>query len=222
VADAVRTARLVEHLQDPAEFDRPHRVPTLSADSPGYVPEGGYWHGAVWAPTNYMILRGLAGSGHGDLARTIAENHLDHVAKVFAAPPEGQPNTIWECYAPELARPASTDPDRPETLSRQDFVGWSGLGPIAMLIENVLGFTVDGADGRVTWDLTRTDRHGIERLPVGGLNLVGLVAAPRAAADGPVEIAATARRSYVLEVRRPGRPAAEVTVPAGTHTLKVP
>jgi hypothetical protein len=222
IATGDRAARLVQHLGVAGEFDRPHRVPTLSADSPGYVPEGGYWHGGVWAPTNTMVVRGLAGIGRRDLAREIAENHLANMATVYAAPPEGQPQSIWECYAPELPRPASIEAARPQTLSRRDFVGWSGLGPIAMLIENVLGFEVDGRANRVTWDLQRTDRHGILRLPVGMRNVVSLVADARATPDAEAVVAVDALRSFELQVLRPGRPPFTATVCGGATRLTVP
>ncbi|WP_414632104.1 hypothetical protein, partial [Acetomicrobium sp. UBA5826] len=32
-------------------------VPSLSADDLQYNPNGDYWRGSVWPPTNYMILR---------------------------------------------------------------------------------------------------------------------------------------------------------------------
>ena len=51
--------RFIRHLTDSGEFARKHRVPSLSADQPGFNTAGGYWLGSVWAPTNYMVLRGL-------------------------------------------------------------------------------------------------------------------------------------------------------------------
>ena len=71
--------RFTAHLDDPNEFKRPHRVPSLSRSHPDYDPEGGYWLGAVWAPTNYMVLKGLRTNGYGALAHLIARNHLENV-----------------------------------------------------------------------------------------------------------------------------------------------
>jgi hypothetical protein len=76
-------ARFLAHLDDSGEFKRPHRVPTLSADHPAYRADGGYWLGGVWAPTNYMVLRGLSACGKDALAHDIACDHLQHVAEVF-------------------------------------------------------------------------------------------------------------------------------------------
>jgi glycogen debranching enzyme len=58
-----RVAPFIGHLEDPESFGRPHRVPSLSADHPEYDPDGGYWLGGVWPPTNYVVLRGLNRAG---------------------------------------------------------------------------------------------------------------------------------------------------------------
>ena len=70
--------------------------------------------------------------------------------------------TIWECYSPEFPEPATRW--NSTFYSRQVFVGWSGLGPIALLIENVLGISVDGRDNLIRWGIHRLDRHGIENI----------------------------------------------------------
>ena len=74
--------------------------------------------------------------------------------------------TIWENYAPEV-------PER-GNASRGDFVGWSECGPIALLIENVIGIHADGASDILYWRLRLTERHGIENLRFGD-NKVSIV-----------------------------------------------
>ena len=78
-----RISPFVGHLEDPKKFGRPHRIPSLSADHPEYDPDGGYWLGGVWPPTNYMVLCGLDRSGYNDLAHEISREDLDHVVRVF-------------------------------------------------------------------------------------------------------------------------------------------
>jgi len=46
--------RFLGALDDPALFNRPTRVPSLSFDHPQYDPMGGYWLGSVWPPTTYV------------------------------------------------------------------------------------------------------------------------------------------------------------------------
>ena len=64
VASAAQAEGLVKELENPATFKRWHRVPTLAADQASYDPAGGYWRGAVWAPTTTMVIRGLERYGH--------------------------------------------------------------------------------------------------------------------------------------------------------------
>ena len=154
IASEKQAARLVEHLRDTSEFWRLIPFPTLAADQPKYKPEGGYWLGGVWAPTNYMIIKGLEQYGYEDLARKASKRYIEGIYQTFL-----ETGTLWENYAPDFFKPG--DPSRP------DFVGWTGIGPIALLIENVLGFRVDGVNQRLVWKVDRIDAHGIENLRVG-------------------------------------------------------
>lgn len=177
LADIVPPERLpkfIEHLENPNEFKRPHRVPTLSADHPKYREDGGYWLGGVWAPTNYMLLRGLRKVGYNGLAYDIALNTLENVVEVFK-----KTGTVWENYAPETAAPG--DPAKP------DFVGWTGLIPVAVLIEFVLGINADMKNNEIIWRINRTERHGIERYPFGEAP-VDLICEARASVDEEPQI----------------------------------
>jgi len=178
---ADRVEGFVAHLADPAEFCRPHRVPTLSADHPDYRrPAGGYWLGGVWPPTNYMVMRGLDLAGKGALAHEIALNHLENVVEVFR-----KTGTVWENYAPE--EPGPGDP------ASGDFVGWGGVGPVAVFLEYVLGLRQHGRASRLLWDVRLLEEHGVRRYPFGRDGLVDLRCASRASAgDKPrVEISSS-------------------------------
>ena len=83
VTDSSQILALVRHLENKSEFNRPHRVPTLSADDPHYDPKGNYWLGSVWAPTNYMVIKGLEHSGFQKLADEISVNHLTNMSEIY-------------------------------------------------------------------------------------------------------------------------------------------
>jgi hypothetical protein len=165
---------MTSHLKNPNEFWRPHLVPTLAANQPEYDPKGHYWLGSVWAPTNYMLIKGLMANHELALADSIAFNHLKHISDIyFNFKPETEKiafderyddhyHTLWECYSPELNEPATRWDNT--FYSRQDFVGWTGLAPISLLIENVLGFDIIGSENRIRWTIKRTDRHGINNI----------------------------------------------------------
>ncbi len=161
VAAPVQAAKLVEHLENPSEFNRPHSIPTLSYDNPNFKDDGGYWLGAVWAPTNYMVVKGLEKYGFNKQAKEIAIRHLSHMKTVYD---ECTPHTIWECYSSEFSRPAEREEGG---RVRPDFVGWSGLGPISMLIENIIGLRIDYPAGKITWFSNEIGEHGVENLRFG-------------------------------------------------------
>lgn len=158
-----RVDALVGHLRNPRHFNRPIPVPSLSADDINYTPEGVYWNGGVWAPTNYMITRGLQTVSAGDEAHRIAVKYLNGLARTYAAQ---TPHSLWECYSPEYDRPGLA-PYTGKSV-KSDFVGWTGLGPIAMVIENIIGIDLDAPAQQMTWDIRLTEAHGIEKLGYAG------------------------------------------------------
>ena len=163
VATPARAAALARHLEDPYSFGAPNGVASLSADDPNYSPLGRYWLGGVWPPVQYMVARGLRANGYRELARVIAERHLDSMLEVFESKEHG--GTIWECYSPELAAPST---DKVGAWARKDFVGWGGLGPIVMFVEDVIGLDVNAIDRRVDWYLSHPGRQGVTDLPFNG------------------------------------------------------
>ena len=191
VVPAARLAPFVAHLEDVRAFKRPHRVPSLSADHPGYDARGGYWKGAVWAPTTYMVLRGLTEVGRDALAHEIGRNHMDNVVTVFE-----KTGTVHENYAPESAAPG--------TPSKPDFVGWTGLPPIAVLLEYVFGLRPDAAARRLLWDVRLTEAHGVRRYPLGNDVSIDLSCAARRAPADPPRVEATASGPVEVVVRWAG------------------
>jgi len=181
----IHLSRLVTHLENPAEFNRVHRIPALSADDPGYSGTGDYWCGGVWAPTNYMVLKGLDEIGQNDLAHDIAKNHLENVVRVFESDDTSwagaeqfrryfhladlevdDKHTLWENYAPDAIEPGSH--------SKPGYVGWTGLPPIAVLLEDVFGITPDANSNQITWHIRLLDEHGVRHYPLGLNGLLDL------------------------------------------------
>ncbi len=155
VAGPQQVSALVAELRNPRSFGRMHRVPTVPGDEKAFDPAGGYWKGAVWEPVNTMVVRGLEKCGQEELAAEIAREHLRIVTEIFR-----KTHTVWENYAPDAAEPGKP--------AKQDFVGWSGLGPILYLIEYGIGIKVDAPSNLVTWHIRSPRRVGIERLWFNG------------------------------------------------------
>lgn len=164
ICSAERAGRFIQHLSDTTGFNRPFRIPALSYDNPEYRADGGYWNGGVWAPVTYMVLRGLTNYKQDSLAHAIALNNLDNVVKIYK-----ETGTLWEHYAPELK----------QGMGVKNFVGWTGLVPISILFEYVLGIRADVPAKKIVWDLRLTDQHGIENYPLGNQGLISLIAQER-------------------------------------------
>jgi hypothetical protein len=206
VCSADRFDDMRDHLIDENEFWRPHLVPTLSASDPDFNADGHYWLGGVWAPTNYMLVKGLERYGDYQLAHRIAHNHISNIADVYFnfIPDEEKIafeerfddgyQTIWECYSPEKPEPATRWDNT--FYSRQDFVGWSGLGPIAMLIENIIGIQMRADVDIIIWHVMRDDKHGINNLKFGN-QFIDLICTPT---DEMLSFEVYAREPFELEI----------------------
>jgi glycogen debranching enzyme len=191
VASQSQARALVAELQNPATFARLHRVPTLAADEKMYDPAGGYWRGAVWAPTTTMVIRGLENYGYDDLAREIALSDLDIMGRVFQ-----QTGTIWENYAPDAAAPGKP--------AKKDFVGWSGIGPILYLLEYGIGLKANAPENELTWDLRSAARQGCERFRFNG-HVVSLVAEADPSDAKRLRVTVKSDGAFKLRLLRGGR-----------------
>lgn len=114
-----RIPRLTALLCDERHFNRPTPIPSLAASEPEYTEGGAYWRGAVWAPTNYMVLKGLKHVGEHELAAELSERFVDVVWRVFK-----ETGTLWENYDPEKAAQGGQ--------SARDFCGWTGLAAVSI------------------------------------------------------------------------------------------
>jgi hypothetical protein len=111
-----------------------------------------------------MVIQGLERYGYSDLARQIALNHLELVAHVYE-----KTGTIWENYAPDHPQQGNE--------AKADFVGWSGIGPIAYFFEYAIGLRPDAAHNRLVWRIEPGGRRGCERFRFNG-HVVSLIAGP--------------------------------------------
>jgi hypothetical protein len=201
-----RSAALVGHLYNPDEFWRNHPFPALSADHELYAPDGGYWRGGSWPPTNYMVIKGLEKQGYHDLAREASRRILAGMYQVYM-----DTKTIWEFYAPDFYLPGKKKtPGRikagrkpKDLIAKPDFVGWSGLGPVALLIENIIGIECNAPENLIIWRLNRMDRHGITKLRMAA-NSIDLICNERNFQADPAIITVKSQKPFTLKVIHPG------------------
>ena len=139
--------------------------PSLARADKDFNPTGRYWRGGIWMPTTYMCTKALERYNFYDIADQLAYQTVHHMQQTYE---QYTPHTIWEAYSPTDYRPSTFTNEK--KIVKPDFCGWSGIGPIALLIENVLGFHhVDGINKKIEWRLYQTVRHGIKGLNFGGI-----------------------------------------------------
>lgn len=197
--------KLVDELDSPKTFKRPHRVPSLSANNAKYHSEGRYWQGGVWPGTNYMVITGLTEKGYREKAKEIAFNDYKNIFEVYK-----DTGTFWEYYAPEKAKPGF--------MAREDFVGWTGLPPIAEFIEYILGIRSDYSQNSVVWDVTQTDKHGIERYPFGPDGVISFLVDKRSSKQEEPQITIDSNTSFELKVYWGDNKSKKIKVKRGKHT----
>lgn len=202
-----RAERMVAaSLLDSARLGGTRPWPSLSRTEPGFdAVTGEYWRGGVWLPIVYMGTKALEGYGFTELADTLARRVLQQQSNTYR---EVSPHTIWECYSPSSDSP-STEYGR---RVRQEFCGWSALGPISLFIENVLGFRrADALSRTLYWSLdTRNGTHGIRNFKFGDICTDVLYNAQ----TGQLEITSSA--PYRLKVNR-----RTLRIQAGHHIYKL-
>ncbi len=188
-------ARLAEHLNNPASFNRPVRVPSLAADEADYYPGGAYNLGGVWPFMNAAVLAGLEHKGKHQLAYEIAMNYLQAHVEVFR-----NTGTVWEFLAPEKAAPGeSNNPHNPGISARKDFAGWGAYSPIANLLEYAIGLRANAPAGELTWNLRQTGECGCRRYAFGDV-VVDIVCEARKDAEEEPVIRASTNRPFKLKL----------------------
>ena len=190
-APADRLERLAEHLTNQEEFNTDLPVPSLSKDNPNFRMDGGYWRGGVWAPTNYMVLKGLDVCGKYDLSHRIGYRFLNAAVDVF-----NSTGTIFENYAPEFLE-GHAMPGKP---AKADFIGWSGIIPISVLFEYVFGIKPDAVNRKITWHIQLTERHGVQKYPFGVDGEMTLICNARSGINAKPELVLVSNIPVTVEV----------------------
>lgn len=138
---------------------------SLSRDDKDFNSEtGDYWRGGVWIPTAYMAVKSLENYGFYDLADTLATRTVMQQLRTYQ---NYTPHTIWETYSPSADLPSTEWGHR----VREDFCGWSALGPISLFIENIMGFhDINALTNTITWRLNKEKgQQGIRNLRFGNV-----------------------------------------------------
>ena len=215
VAKGQRLERMIKHMFDENEFYTLVPFASLSKDDPNYDEKGGYWLGSVWPPTNYAAIRGLYDAGYPELAREAAIKFLDAMCKVEKNPAW---RGIWEAYAPESFRPATCEDG---SIVRADFVGWSGLAPITMLIEQIIGLHFNAPEQTITFNIFPDMVGGLKKMEFCGgkvsvecIEYSSAIGKSRISVETEKPFTLVVNANYLWEEKR-------IEVPKGKHEFYV-
>jgi len=159
-----RVEALIKHVQDPRSFWRHHPLPSLAADSPFFRLEGEYWLGSTWPPTNYVTIKGLQRVGRQDLTYALTARHLHCLFEVWS-----QTGKLWENYGSERSVPGNN--------AAPDYC-WTALGPIALLLEVMIGLHPDALRHTLQWHPPAGERIGVKQYALGQVT-IGLLQEPK-------------------------------------------
>ncbi len=169
IATEKQAKAMETHLNDPEKFGGNRPWVSLSRSDGDFNAENGmYWRGSVWLPTAYAGLKGCANYGFFQTARKTTVALLEHMYRTYK---NYTPHTIWECYAPCDDAPARSC-DENNRIVREDFCGWSAIGPTAAFIEFAIGiYDIDAFKKVVKWNLPEniTGKTGLKNLRFGDI-----------------------------------------------------
>jgi hypothetical protein len=134
-----------------------------------------------------MVQEGLRENGRWPLARSLAQRYASAVVETFV-----RQRDITENLAP----------DQPLACGVGKFVGWGGIGPIANLIEYLLGFDIDVPQKRITWRIGLTEKHGLKNLRLAQA-AIDLICEARSKESDPCRITVSASGPFTLWVFTP-------------------
>lgn len=156
-----RAESLAKALQDPLDFACDCPIPSLSRRSPLFSPEGEEFRGAAFPALNFLILKGLEKYQYYELVRELAIKHLYCVLDTFL-PPTGGRGTFYDAY--QSVYPAAAAKGSPNLSPRSDYLVGLGLSAITLMIENVLGISINLPRKTVDWVIPSLEVMGVENL----------------------------------------------------------
>ncbi|WIH20671.1 MGH1-like glycoside hydrolase domain-containing protein [Photobacterium damselae] len=243
--NSIRAGLMVEKLFSPDYFFEPFPLPVLSKNHSQYTP-GEYDMGGVMTPTAMITMAGLRKQGYIHEASVLGEKILNAVNEIFRGGthywgnhvltyPEWKDKricTIWEMYKPTKSLDNHggiwdtneeiyyhNGAENGSRSVRPQFVGWSGIYPINTLIDHVIGLEANALENQITWNLRRTDRHGIEQFKVGD-TFVDLIANERNVGDAVTITAKSSNKDIKLTVKHLQDDSDNSSVVKKTITLK--
>ncbi len=136
VATPQQAARLMTHLNNPAEFNVTYPIPSVARDEPSF--SNVMWRGPTWINLNYLLIRGLINYNYSIEASKIAYKTLEMAEGVF-----NETGTFWEFYNSTTGR-VDDVVGKTGWVPASHYVGWDGL-LTNMFIEYLAGVSFNSS-----------------------------------------------------------------------------
>ena len=164
---------LLAHLKNPKTFGGENPFPTLAIDEKKFSEEGQGYNGSVVTPYTFIIIKGLENYMYYSLAREYALRHIYTILDTLSLDTE-QGGHFWEAYKPlgEGAAQKNVKTGFP----RQDFVTFTALATVTMMIENIIGIHVNLPRKTVDLIVPTIEQIGIKNLNLRKNNISILIA----------------------------------------------
>ena len=154
-----KAEKLIAHLQNPKTFGVDHPFPSLSADDPEYDERGiGLSRKRVPSVHLHMVVKGLEKYQRWDLARECAIRHLYYVLDALSPNGEHNKGSLWEAYMP--GKEGAAQWPGKEGFPRKQYLPYSGLSTIALMIENIIGLSISLPRKTVDWIIPNPRGYG--------------------------------------------------------------
>ncbi|WP_159723783.1 MucBP domain-containing protein [Enterococcus sp. CSURQ0835] len=109
-----------------------------------------------------------------------------------------------------------------DNIVKDNFVGWTGIGPLTLSLEHIVGINSDLPNNKINWNLKRTDENGINNLSLGANGVLSVIA-DKAQADAKgrsVHVTSDLKKELSLAVTFNNK-VYPVAIPAGHYENKV-
>ncbi|MGL4524572.1 MAG: MGH1-like glycoside hydrolase domain-containing protein [Spirochaetia bacterium] len=173
--------KLIEYLKDPEFFSTPNPFPTIAANESSFSNKGLGYNGAVYPELTFMVIKGLEKYKQWELAREKAISHLYFILDTFHPEP-GKKGNFWQAYLPYKDGAALPPDDYPAYENQSDYIMFTSLATITLMIENIVGMFISLPRKTVDWVVPTLELMGIESLSLKR-NTISIIAArtPRGA-----------------------------------------
>lgn len=154
---------MIAYLKDPKFFGSPNPFPSVAISEPSFSEEGLGYNGAVYPELTFMVIKALEKYEQWELAREKAISHLYFILDTFH-PEGGAKGSFWQAYLPLRDGYAQPPAGIEVPENRTDYIIYTSLATITLMIENVVGMFISLPRKTVDWIVPTLELMGIESL----------------------------------------------------------